>query len=81
VQPVPSKEFDAAVEENGNWQGELKHTTKDGRVIIVESRHKVVRDDDRLLVLESNRDVTARKRVERQLSEMNLTLEKRVDEQ
>jgi len=80
VQPLPSKEFEASVEENGNWQGELKHTTKDGRVIIVESRHKVVRDDDRLLVLESNRDVTARKRVERQLSEMNLTLEKRVDE-
>lgn len=80
VQPLPVREFEARLEQNGHWEGELTHTTKDGRVIVVESRHKVVREDGRLVVLESNRDVTGRKRVERQLSEVNASLEKRVEE-
>ena len=80
IQPQPVKEFEALVEQTGYWEGELTHTTKDGRVIVVESRHKVVREEGRLLVLESNRDVTERKRVEQQLSRVNATLEKRVEE-
>ena len=80
ILPLPVKEWEALVEQSGCWEGELTHTTKAGRVIVVESRHKVVREDDRLVVLESNRDVTERKRVEQQLSEVNATLEKRVEE-
>jgi light-regulated signal transduction histidine kinase (bacteriophytochrome) len=78
--PAPVHEFEAQLGQSGYWSGELNHTTKDGRVITIESRHKVDREDGRLLVLESNRDVTDRKRVEQQLSEMNATLEKRVEE-
>jgi PAS domain S-box-containing protein len=78
--PWPVDEFEARLVQHGAWRGELKHTTKADRVITVESRHKVVREDGRLLVLESNRDVTDRKRAEQQLSEMNATLEKRVEE-
>lgn len=78
--PLPAEQFEALVGEKGYWEGELTHTTKDGRVIIVASRHKVVREDGRLLVLESNRDVTHGKRVERQLTEMYANLEKRVEE-
>jgi PAS domain S-box-containing protein len=80
VGPRPIQMFEAELEKNGSWEGELTHTTKDGRVIIVESRHKVVHEDGRLLVLESNRDVTERRRAELALSEMNTTLEKRVAE-
>ncbi len=79
-QPLPVNEFEARVAQSGSWEGELTHTTKDGRIIIVESHHKVVREDGRLLVLESNRDVTDSRRAERQLSEMYATLEKRVQE-
>ena len=78
--PASVAEFEATVRERGEWSGELRHTTKDGRVIIVESRHKVVREDGRLFVLESNRDITERQRAAQQLSEINLTLEKRVQE-
>jgi PAS domain S-box-containing protein len=80
VQPWEASEFEARLSQNGTWRGELTHTTKEGRVITVESRHKVVREDGRLLVLESNRDVTDRKRAEHQLSEINSTLERRVEE-
>lgn len=79
-QPWPVDEFEARLIQNGHWRGELTHTTKNGRVIIVESRHKLVREDGRLLVLESNRDVTNRKHAEQQLSEINSTLERKVQE-
>jgi PAS domain S-box-containing protein len=80
ILPLSREGFEALVAKEGAWQGELTHTTKDGRVIIVESHHKVVSEHDRKLVLESNRDVTDRKRVERQLAQMYATLEKRVEE-
>lgn len=50
---------------NGHWYGELLHQTSDGRRIVVDSRHVLVREDDgRMLVLETNRDLTARKQAE-----------------
>ena len=49
--------------------GELVHTTRDGRRVVVESRLELVRRaaPHPPLVLETNRDVTARKDVEQQL--------------
>ncbi|MEK6303361.1 MAG: PAS domain S-box protein [Acidobacteriota bacterium] len=62
---LPTPVFEAILEREGEWTGELKHTTRDGRKIIVESRHVLTRDtDDRWLVLETNRDVTERKLAE-----------------
>ncbi len=49
----------------GRWEGELAHTTRDGRQIVVESRQNVVEDGEgHAVVLEANRDVTERKRLE-----------------
>ena len=79
-QALPVEEFEANLQQAGSWSGELAHTTKDGRVILAESRQKVVHEAGRLLVLESNRDVTERRRAARQLAEINATLEKRVEE-
>ena len=63
--PVPVQVFEAALERDGNWTGELTHTTRDGRQIMVESRHVLMRHaDGRLLVLETNRDITERRRAE-----------------
>ena len=57
--------FEAALERDGEWTGELTQTTRDGRRILVESRHVLVQDaDGRRLVLETNRDITDRKRAE-----------------
>lgn len=50
------------------WSGELRHRTRAGREIVVESRQVLVKTADaRLLVLETNRDITPRKRVEQAL--------------
>src|SRR5258706_7275683 len=63
--PITTSEFDAALERDGEWAGELTHTTRNGRKIIVESRHVLIHETDgRKLVLETNRDITDRKEAE-----------------
>ena len=45
--------------EDGSWAGELRHRSKDGRDLILETRLQLDDFGDRRLVLESTRDVTA----------------------
>jgi two-component system CheB/CheR fusion protein len=45
----------------GSWSGELRHRTKDGRVLTVETRMQIETFDGRRLVLESVRDISERK--------------------
>jgi PAS domain S-box-containing protein len=62
---VPTKQFEEELKRTGRWEGELQHSASDGRKITVESRHIVVQQEGvRTYVLETNRDVTARKRAE-----------------
>jgi PAS domain S-box-containing protein len=51
---------------SGRWKGELRHRTKDGREIVVESRMTLVERNGQRLVLETNRDITERKRAEQE---------------
>src|SRR4051794_18506367 len=68
VHPTDPAAFLPALAEAGHWVGELVHATRDGREVVVESRQEVLREPDgRVLVLETNRDVTARKRAEERL--------------
>jgi PAS domain S-box-containing protein len=68
--PIATPGFEAVLERAGTWTGELTHTTRDGRKIIVESRHVLMREaDGRRLVLETNRDITERKRTEATLEQ------------
>jgi PAS domain S-box-containing protein len=63
--PQPTPIFEAGLERDGEWSGELTQTTRDGRRILVESRQALMQDSDgRRLVLETNRDITDRKRAE-----------------
>jgi PAS domain S-box-containing protein len=63
--PGKVQEFESVLEQAGHWEGELVHTTRDGRCITVESRKTATRTaDGRMLVLESNRDITDRKAAE-----------------
>ena len=54
-------ELKATLLRHGSWSGELKHRTKDGRQLTVESRLELASFDDRRLVLESTNDITERK--------------------
>jgi len=59
-----------ALTETGEWSGELTHRTVNGGRVVVESRMALIEEPDgRRLVLESDRDITARKRVEQALQE------------
>jgi PAS domain S-box-containing protein len=72
--------FVSALEQDGKWEGELDHTTRDGQRIIVETRMVLAREGGRSYVLEANRDITARRRMEEQLREANTRLESLVRE-
>src|SRR5262249_41462115 len=52
--------------DQGTWNGELVHRTKDGREVTVESRIVLETIEGRQLALESTRDVTERKLWEQQ---------------
>jgi PAS domain S-box-containing protein len=68
--PQTMTAVEKTLERDGEWTGELTHTTRDGRKIIVESRHVLMNETDgRRLVLETNRDITDRKRAEEELRE------------
>src|SRR5215813_1039048 len=56
------------VNDEGEWQGELRQSTKDGKEIVVESRWTLVRDDrgNAKSVLVINTDVTDKRKVEAQ---------------
>ena len=74
--PVPLSE----ILQTDRWEGELRHTTKDGSQITVASRWTTLRDHNGKSVgwLEINTDITARKRAEeaaRSLSGRILTLQ------
>jgi PAS domain S-box-containing protein len=72
--------FLQALERDGRWEGELEHVTRDGRLIVVETRMTLVRDARGARVIEATRDITERKRAETEIRELNATLERRVDE-
>jgi two-component system, chemotaxis family, CheB/CheR fusion protein len=61
---VPGSSFAAlrqSLLDHGNWSGEIKHHTKDGRELTVESQIELIVLNGRRLVLESTRDITEQK--------------------
>ena len=64
IHPLSLDAFLTHLSERREWSGELCHHTRDGREVIVESRHQVIDVDGRSIVLETNRDVTERRRAE-----------------
>ena len=69
VYPLSFEEFSAQLTAQGEWTGDLRQTTKDGREVIVESCEKLTETNGRRLALVTNRDITERKRAEQALSE------------
>ncbi len=74
------EEFRAALMEKGDWLGELRHKTRTGMQIVVQSRHVLQRGANGEVerILEVNRDITERKRAETELLETKQHLEQLV---
>lgn len=64
--PKPLQEIEAELFEKGFWEGELTHSRRDGTRVVVSSRWALRLDaaGKPLSILESNRDITQRKREE-----------------
>ncbi|HXX19534.1 MAG TPA: PAS domain S-box protein [Candidatus Acidoferrum sp.] len=64
--PAPLAEIDSQLLDTGSWEGELTHKRRDGSEVIVSSRWVLRRDTTGkpIEILESNRDITQRKRQE-----------------
>jgi hypothetical protein len=76
VFPAPLEQIKAEVTRTHRWEGELVHTKKDGTQIVVASRWSLQRDDKGapVAILETNNDITERKRAEESLSRLNREL-------
>jgi two-component system, LuxR family, sensor kinase FixL len=66
VFPAWLGQIEGQVMRAGRWEGELVHTKKDGSQVVVASRWSLQRDDKDapVAILETNNDITARKRAE-----------------
>ena len=63
---APLAEIEAEFMAKGRWEGELEHTTQSGKQIVVASRWVLQQDQNgrTFNVLETNNDITERKRAE-----------------
>ena len=64
--PVSQESMNQLLEQRGFWEGDLIHTCRDGKQVIVESRQVVIRDEKGTptAILAINRDITERRRLE-----------------
>jgi PAS domain S-box-containing protein len=67
--PEPLEQLIGRLSKEGHWEGEIIHSRKDGKRIIVESRWAVLPGEDKMMpaaILEINRNITARKSAEQE---------------
>jgi len=77
--PLPIDEVRAELLRSSRWEGELQKTKADGSRVVVASRWSLRRDEQGrpLAILETNNDVTDRKRREEENRKLNVELGKR----
>ena len=64
IRPVQLPDLMAILKKVKSWTGEVEHHAKDGRRVFVESRHQAIESEGEILILETNHDITERKRAE-----------------
>jgi PAS domain S-box-containing protein len=80
--PIPIEEVRAELLRTGRWEGELQKTKADGSRVVVASRWSLRQDDQgrAVAILETNNDMTERKRREEDIQNLNKELAKRSTE-
>ena len=73
VFPVSLEQMERELAQNGQWDGELRHTRRDGAEITIETRHIIVDgvDGQPGALLEINRDITERKKAQEAVVALN----------
>jgi PAS domain S-box-containing protein len=82
VFPMPHAEVEAVLEREGEWVGDLRHSTREGKELVVAVRKALRRDGQGrpAAVMEATTDVTAAREAQAALAALNTTLERRVQE-
>lgn len=79
--PAPLSTINDSLLNAGEWQGELLHTTKEGRTVSVASHWMLrPRGDEHAHVIEVNNDVSALRGLHAELQKVNAKLERAVSE-
>src|SRR5271166_3073209 len=80
--PVPIEDVRAELLRTGRWEGELRKTKADGSRVVVASRWSLRQDEQGrpVAILETNNDITERKRREEEVQSLNEELAKRSTE-
>src|SRR6202165_583872 len=80
--PIPIEEVRAELLHTGRWEGELRKSKADGSRVVVASRWSLRQDErgEAVALLETNNDITERKRREEDIQNLNLELAKRSTE-
>jgi len=76
VFPAPLQEINAELTRTGRWEGELLHSRRDGTQVLAASRWALQRDEqgNPVAVLETNNDITERRRAEEALQQVQTEL-------
>jgi PAS domain S-box-containing protein len=82
VFPVPVDDVRAELLRSGRWDGEVEKSRADGTQVVVASRWSLRRDElgQPAAILETNNDITERKRREEEIRALNEELGKRATE-
>jgi PAS domain S-box-containing protein len=80
--PEALEQINAKLLQTNRWEGELIHARRDGRRLVVSSRWSLQRDErgEPFAILETNTDITERKRAEEALRQSRDELEGKVKE-
>ena len=70
--------LERTLRETGSWSGELLHIAKGGGEVWVDSRKQLIHSEGRALVLETNRDITERRKADQMRSLLLAELDHRV---